>query len=201
MKRVISGGGRDSKRARLKQSMRSRKLIEDAYRRNLPEGIARTDSKLEQKHVELELQDTLGDMLPWAYMLLERNMKSLYEGSWGWDEEKKREELVSRRARFVIAYHVQDKSRDPIAFVHYRYVQEAREPVVYVYEIQIDALFQGLGIGRALMTTVENICKERGLDAICLTVFTENEGAMRFYKRRARALTSLFTLTLHCSWF
>eukprot|EP00960_Hanusia_phi_P060555 764539-Hanusia_phi.AAC.9 len=187
-------------------------MVEDAYRRSSNGDIRSIDGESGDSEFRLELRDALDNLLAWAYMLLERNMKKLYEGSWGWDEEKKREELVSRRARFIIAHHIKGEIKTPIAFVHYRYVQEAREPVevcflglddekqvVYVYEIQIDPAFQGRGIGRALMTTVsyvpcplffildeqvEEICKEQGLDGICLTVFTDNEAALRFYQRR-----------------
>jgi hypothetical protein len=50
-----------------------------------------------------------GASLEWAMALLEKNMKSLYEGdghkgAWGWDPKKKRRELTDVNAKFVVLY-------------------------------------------------------------------------------------------------
>ncbi|KAJ1487906.1 hypothetical protein T484DRAFT_1784923 [Baffinella frigidus] len=103
-----------------------------------------------------------GERLEWAYGLLEDNMRAMYEKAWGWSDDQKRFELESPRARYILAYLSPAPSsaagrvagaspggavsaseegggadgRVAVGFVHYRFVEDARRPVAYVYEIQ-----------------------------------------------------------------
>ena len=67
--------------------------------------------------------------------------------------------------------------------MHYRYrfLEDARRPVAYVYEIQLGGAARGLGVGRALMEAVERVAAARRMVAVMLTVFTDNAAALRFY--------------------
>jgi hypothetical protein len=110
--------------------------------------------------LELEYAGGLeGERLEWAYGLLESNMREMYEKAWGWSDDEKRGELKSPRARYILAYlspagkvaganpggavskaAEEDGGageRVPVGFVHYRFVEDARRPVAYVYEIQV----------------------------------------------------------------
>ena len=115
-------------------------------------------------------------MLDWMYSLTETNMSELYEAcpGWGWDGQAKRQELGHDDARYLVI------GRD--AFVHLRYEMEGSEPVIYVYEIQVDAKKQGQQLGQRLMGAVELLAGRLRFPRVMLTVFTGNAGARRFYE-------------------
>lgn len=47
-----------------------------------------------------------------------------------------------------------------IAFLHYRFVIEANEPVLYCYELQVEVEYQNQGIGSLLLNTAEKVAKK-----------------------------------------
>ena len=84
----------------------------------------------------------------WMWNLLEKNMKPVY-GSQAWKKEgkEKKEEMLSDDARFLVARnatapsadrkHRKHRPKQPLGFVHYRFVLEEGAAVLYVYELQI----------------------------------------------------------------
>jgi diamine N-acetyltransferase len=53
----------------------------------------------------------------------------------------------------------------------------------------IDGRFQGLGYGRAALEAIVELVRSRGLGVIRLSVVTENEQALEFYRRNGFAET------------
>ncbi|KAJ0173725.1 hypothetical protein K1T71_010874 [Dendrolimus kikuchii] len=68
-------------------------------------------------------------VLQWAIDLTERNMKTLYETcAWGWNKEKKVEEMTDDAAWYLIA---KEKNGTLLAFSHFRFDMDFGEPVLY----------------------------------------------------------------------
>jgi ribosomal protein S18 acetylase RimI-like enzyme len=114
----------------------------------------------------------------WAFEIISRHMRHLYEGAWGWSDTKKRQELFGERSRYLIAV----KDTRPIGFIHIRFEMEERESVLYVYELQIEDQYQRKGLGRFLMQAAEFISFKNGLDGVQLTVFIANAAARTMYQ-------------------
>jgi diamine N-acetyltransferase len=55
--------------------------------------------------------------------------------------------------------------------------------------LMIDGRFQGLGYGRAALEAIVELVRGRGLSVIRLSVVTENEQALEFYRRNGFAET------------
>lgn len=102
---------------------------------------------------------------------------------WPAEEKSKRREMVSPDARYIFVKQACSSSGaasseatskdllwksegDPVvAFVHYRFVVEHDVPALYVYEIQVEQVVQGKGLGKFLMQFLELIARKVG----CLT--------------------------------
>lgn len=97
---------------------------------------------------------------------------------WPAEEKSKRREMVSPAARYIFVKQTCSSSEtvskdqlwksegDPVvAFVHYRFVVEHEVPALYVYEIQVEQVVQGKGLGKFLMQFLELIARKVG----CLT--------------------------------
>jgi ribosomal protein S18 acetylase RimI-like enzyme len=131
-----------------------------------------------------------GDLKQKVVDLFQANMGEYYRNSsWGLDMEKKREELEHRNARYLL---LRDNSQDGdlVAFSHFRFEMNDEESpeyvVLYVYELQVQAKYRKLGIGKRLMHLLEKIAQGNGMDSVMLTVFKANENAMDFYTQGLR---------------
>ena len=109
--------------------------------------------------------------------------------SWGLNMDEKMEELRHANARFLLLTR-NGGSEDDTAlagFAHFRFDYDDEEsptqPVVYIYEIQIDELHQRQGLGKKVMEVIEKITLNGGFKKIMLTVFKENVGALQFYEQ------------------
>ncbi|ETV85892.1 hypothetical protein H257_02432 [Aphanomyces astaci] len=107
------------------------------------------------------------------------NMQKLYEDStWGFDLAKKRVELFEDAARYII---VERTPGQVDAFLHFRFVEDEGDAVVYVYEIQVGPGLQRQGLGKRLMQLLQLIGRKYRMKLILLTVFKTNVAAMTFY--------------------
>ena len=139
------------------------------------------------------------DLLSWALNLTKANVSQFYDScpGWSWSDRTKRAELKDAKAHFLVATVAtvvpggaqsnngpeQKNSRHPIGFIHLRYEVERDEPVVYIYEFQIEPEYQGFGVGQFMMNWVETLAKYLKFTSIMLTVFKENIAAFKFYKK------------------
>eukprot|EP00126_Sphaerothecum_destruens_P004481 Sdes_comp18211_c0_seq3m7778 len=109
-------------------------------------------------------------------------MKTLYETSdWGWDEAAKQEQLFEDEARYILAV---DSSPHIVGFLHFRFVIENDQAVIYCYEIQVESQHRGQGLGQHLMHIMELIGTEWKMKKAMLTVFKHNKRALHFYLQR-----------------
>ena len=125
--------------------------------------------------------------------LFEKNMSNLYKNSsWGLDLKSKSNEFNHDSARFLIVRcNGRNESIDNcIAFSHFRFElnddADPTEEVLYVYEIQVDPNFQKYGIGKHCMSIMELIALRAGMRRVMLTVFKENNLAMKFYRNKMK---------------
>ncbi|BDA45682.1 N-alpha-acetyltransferase 40 [Coccomyxa sp. Obi] len=123
----------------------------------------------------------------WALALCKSNMEEMYNRAkynGGWNSEIKLEELAAPEARFLVAYQkVNDDQLDPVAFVHFRWESEDSVPVLYCYEIQLEAAVQRKGLGRFLMKFLELIARKAGMHEVMLTVLKANTAAAAMYAK------------------
>jgi ribosomal protein S18 acetylase RimI-like enzyme len=61
----------------------------------------------------------------------------------------------------------------------------------WIHDIAIDDEQRGKGYGRALLTGLEQVAREHGLESIALNVFASNDYARRLYERAGFKPTSI----------
>lgn len=105
---------------------------------------------------------------PWAFALLIRNMRDIYQKSWKWDEEAKRDELLNTSSRFLIAFK---DGRTPAAFIHFRFEQLDGDFVIYIYDVQVDSAYKETNIRKLIIQAVELIGLKNKVDACVTFVF------------------------------
>lgn len=115
----------------------------------------------------------------WAFQLTKTNIQHMYEKSdWGWNEEGKRAELAHKDALYLV---VKDINGIPLGFTHFRFEEELDCPVIYCYELQIDAQVQRKGLGKHLMYILLLMAYNLKFSKVMLTVFKDNNAALDFY--------------------
>lgn len=132
-------------------------------------------------------QDLPRDILKWALALCKSNMEEMYNiatYNGGWNSEIKLEELTAPEARFLVAYQkMYGEQLLPMAYVHFRWECEDGVPVLYCYEIQLEAAVQRKGLGRFLMKFLELIARKAGMHEVMLTVLKANTTAGAMYAK------------------
>ncbi|XP_039289471.1 N-alpha-acetyltransferase 40 [Nilaparvata lugens] len=119
------------------------------------------------------------EMWEWLFGLEEKNMKKMYtESEWGWDFEKKKQEMTDVSAYYLIATSAKG---EPVAFSHFRFDMDYGEPVLYCYEIQLEANVRRLGLGKFIMNVLERIGFANKMEKVILTVFKKNDEALKFF--------------------
>lgn len=73
-------------------------------------------------------------------------------------------------------------------FLSFMITYEDGKEVVYCYEVHLGKTVRGLGAGKYLVETMEEIGRNVGVEKSMLTVFKSNEGALRFYERLGYAV-------------
>jgi len=116
--------------------------------------------------------------------MFEENMRDLYSASsFGWDPPEKHQELFASSSRFVmIDANESGTSGLLAAFTMFRFEHDEGIYVLYCYDLQIRKLYQRTGMGKLLMTALENIGTAWRMEKIVLTVFKENKNARQFYR-------------------
>ena len=131
-----------------------------------------------------------------CFGLIELTSSNAYDGSSvGWSPLKKRKEMKLPDMRYLIA---REGSRtvnpnlngssaptqgQTLGFLSFMVTYEDGKEVIYCYEIHMSPMAQGLGLGKQLMLTLEDIGRRVGLEKAMLTVFKSNTKALRFYDR------------------
>lgn len=128
------------------------------------------------------------------FSIFEKNMKSYYEITWGWDDEGKKKEMFSPQSHYIIVMNNMDDTRRVAAFLHYQFTwddeDEPTQGVVYCFELQVESSFQRNGLGKYLMSALKDIAEYWRMSKILLTCFKANINAMQFYIRQGYLVDS-----------
>lgn len=81
--------------------------------------------------------------------------------------------------RYILVCNSTDKSL--AAFIHFRFDIEDLNEVLYLYEIQLEKKVRGKGLGRYLMSLMENIAFHYNMKRIVLTVLKSEVNVVKFY--------------------
>ncbi|SLM38504.1 gnat family acetyltransferase [Lasallia pustulata] len=137
-------------------------------------------------HITLESSSTLTSTdFTACFGLIATTSASAYSGSSiGWSPAKKSKEMRLPDLRYLIVKSGASTAADKVeAFLSFMITYEDGHEVVYCYEIHLSGDLQGCGLGRHLMGIMEELGRKVGVEKAMLTVFLENEGALRFYER------------------
>mmetsp|Transcript_47010 Transcript_47010/g.152378 ORF Transcript_47010/g.152378 Transcript_47010/m.152378 type:complete len:250 (-) Transcript_47010:366-1115(-) len=124
-----------------------------------------------------------------CFALLKRNMESLrLDAGWGFNDSGERATLRDEESHFLILRPSgqEDAAASPAGFCMYRWILEGECTVLYVYELQLTAEYRGKGLGKFVMQLLELLANKHKMQFIMLTVFKNNDGAMRFYLDRLK---------------
>ncbi|XP_045502583.1 N-alpha-acetyltransferase 40 [Colias croceus] len=120
------------------------------------------------------------NVLNWAIDLTERNMKSLYETcAWGWNRDRKVEEMTDDAAWYLIA---KDNKDNLLAFSHFRFDMDFGDPVLYCYEVQVEADGRRRGLGQRVLRVLERVALATRMRCVRLTALTHNPAAAAFFR-------------------
>jgi ribosomal protein S18 acetylase RimI-like enzyme len=168
-----------------------RKKLTKANRDNDPlSNFSKDALTLGVSNSPLSVDFSISSKLPDARLeeclsLFERNMGDMYRNSsWGLNMEEKANELKHANAKILLLTNPNDKLG---GFVHFRFEYDDDEQptrgVLYLYEIQIEECYHRQGLGRKIMTLIEQIASNAELTAVVLTVFKANQSAISFYEK------------------
>lgn len=73
---------------------------------------------------------------------------------------------------------------EPIAFLSFRWDVEEGRPVMYIYELFVDAAARSRRIGLQLMCYAERLAALNNVSDVMLTVFDCNQAALKLYRQR-----------------
>jgi len=144
--------------------------------------------------VDVELRseravDLTADTKTWIMDLTTKNMKELYEHSQlGWNEPKKRKEMLDDRAWYLIARkHIEaidgnEQTEELIGFAHFRFDMDYDDEVLYIYEIQLEDSVKRKGLGRFMMQLLELLSFKTDMRKIMLTCLRNDEPTQKFFK-------------------
>ncbi|KAL4709371.1 hypothetical protein ACJJTC_013660 [Scirpophaga incertulas] len=120
------------------------------------------------------------DVLDWTIGLTERNMKKLYETcAWGWNKERKIEEMTDDNAWYLIA---KTNTGTLLAFSHFRFDMDFGEPVLYCYEVQVEVDGRRRGLGQRVLCVLERLARSTQMRCVRLTALTHNPSAASFFR-------------------
>lgn len=108
-------------------------------------------------------------------------MQELYEQApeWGWYDDEKMKEIKSAKQHTLFVHH--EGQRRGICCL--RWLTENNEPVLYLYEIQLEASACRFGLGTKIMTLVEKLAMKSRMQKVVLTVLINNVAAVEFYRK------------------
>ncbi|XP_035449986.1 N-alpha-acetyltransferase 40 [Spodoptera frugiperda] len=120
------------------------------------------------------------NVLQWAIDLTERNMKHLYETcAWGWNRDRKVEEMTDEGAWYLVA---REKKGTLLAFSHFRFDMDFGDPVLYCYEVQVEAEGRRRGLGQRVLSVLEKLADATRMRCVRLTALTHNPSASAFFR-------------------
>lgn len=118
--------------------------------------------------------------------LIEQTSAADYRNSEsGWSRSNKRREMKLPDMRYILLVNESGEGPLPqlVGFVSFMVTYEDGYEVIYIYEIHFAPAWQGKGLGRLLLSMVETIGANVGVEKTMLTVFKANERAVTWYHK------------------
>lgn len=165
-----------SQQKAIEKAARSKNPLEsfpDSFKYSCPHGdytlYCKTKSDMDSK------------TLKWAFKLAEKNVGPYYkESKMGWQPKMKQNDLNKNWARYLVAL---DKAKNPVAYAMFRFDLDYGNAVLYCYEMQIETESQRKGLGKFMMTALENCAKHWEMEKVVLTVLKNNPIASEFFSK------------------
>ena len=157
--------------------------------------IAQLKTPGAQYEITVETPSSMGPIdIRHCYDLVAETSSSAYASSGkGWWPHRKRKEMRLPELRYLLVKPAPSSGLvDPLGkrvlapslegFLSFMLTYEDGYEVVYCYEIHLKEHLRNLGIGKTLMEIMERVGRKAGVDKAMLTVFLENERALKFYR-------------------
>ncbi|KAK9333120.1 acyl-CoA N-acyltransferase [Lipomyces starkeyi] len=113
-----------------------------------------------------------------CFDLVKNNLMGMYKNStMGWSPRKKMAEMKESGLIYIL---LMSKSAT-VGFISFMVTIEEDECVVYCYELQLPESLRGRGLGKTLLSIMEDIAVKAGVPTAMLTVFSSNP-AQHFYR-------------------
>ena len=115
-----------------------------------------------------------------CFALIASTSASAYaNSSIGWFPSRKRKEMRLPDLRYLLVKESATISLE--GFLSFMLTYEDGHEVIYCYEIHLATHLQGCGLGKHLMSMMEDFGSKFDVEKAMLTVFLENQPALNFY--------------------
>ena len=129
--------------------------------------------------------DLTKDELDFCFNLISTTSKADYEpSSFGWHPRRKRREMLEEEMRYLLLRPTGSGQIEGFLSFMMTHDSSPSVPVLYIYEIHLDAKLRGKGYGVYLMELAESIAAKTGVEKVMLTCFLSNGKALAFYGKR-----------------
>lgn len=116
--------------------------------------------------------------------LVEKTSGEAYKSSsFGWHPTRKRKEMEDKDMRYIVVYPENSSTNAMAGFLSFMFTHEDGQPVVYIYEIHVEEVMRGRGLGGHLLRMVESIGTSVGVYKTMLTVFRSNDKTVKWYNK------------------
>lgn len=116
-------------------------------------------------------------------LIASSSSKAYAASSIGWSPSKKRKETKLPDLRYLLLSNTKDPSSPTQGFLSFMLTYEDGYEVVYCYELHLAPSIHRQGLGKHLMGIMEGVGRKAGVEKSMLTVFVENQAALRFYEK------------------
>ncbi|KAL8947709.1 MAG: hypothetical protein Q9222_006033 [Ikaeria aurantiellina] len=170
--------------------------IEDANALSLPEYRARFlppilgalghETPLQSYEIRFESSSTLtcADADACFDLIASSSANAYATSSIGWSPAKKRKEMKLPDLRYLLLSGptAHDVGKHLGGFLSFMLTYEDGYEAIYCYEVHLSPQLQRKGIGKHLMSLMEEVGRRVGVEKSMLTVFVENQSALNFYE-------------------
>ena len=116
----------------------------------------------------------------WVFETIKANVSHFYDDSCPWSDADKRTEILHPEMWNVLI----NFECSPVGFANFRFDMDDKSDVLYLYEVHVVQSSQRKGIGRILMSAVEQICVRNQLSKVVLTSHKGNVSSQKFFRNK-----------------
>ena len=140
-------------------------------------------SSLTSYNIGVESPKTISsEDLDACFSLVQMTSKTTYaKSSLGWHPKAKRREMQLPDLKYLLVR--QELGPEILGFASFMLTYEDNREVVYLYDIHLREAVRGIGLGKHLITAIQQVGYETRMEKMMLTVFEANSEARTFYER------------------